>query len=55
MSQETLFQESQALYAAYFFAADAACECYAAERSTSFNDPSREAEKEVKVSHGCCG
>lgn len=25
MSQETLFQESQALYAAYFFAADGEC------------------------------
>src|ERR1700736_443438 len=26
--------------------------CYAARQSTSFNDPSREAEKEVKISHG---
>jgi hypothetical protein len=29
--------------------------CYAARQSTSFNDPSREAEKEVKISHGCRG
>lgn len=29
--------------------------CYAARQSTSFNDPSREAEKEVKISHGCLG
>ncbi|BBY00340.1 hypothetical protein MSEO_08390 [Mycobacterium seoulense] len=29
--------------------------CYAAGQSTSFNDPSGEAEKEVKVSHGCSG
>ena len=28
-------------------------QCYAAPQSTSFNDPSGEAEKEVKISHGC--
>jgi hypothetical protein len=30
-------------------------EWYAAAQSTSFNDPSREAEKEVKISHECRG
>ena len=29
--------------------------CYAPRQSTSFNDPSREAEKEVKISHECRG
>nr|BBX77415.1 hypothetical protein MFLOJ_12020 [Mycobacterium florentinum] len=32
-----------------------AAKCYAARQSTSFNDPSGEAEKEVKVSHECRG
>ena len=30
-------------------------EWYAAAQSTSFNDPSREAEKKVKISHECHG
>jgi hypothetical protein len=30
-------------------------QCYAARQSTSFNDPSREAEKEVRVAHVCRG
>ncbi|AGC62713.1 hypothetical protein DSM43518_05187 [Mycobacterium marinum] len=31
----------------------AGAQCYGVGQSTSFNDPSGEAEKEVRFSHGC--